>query len=101
MQCGVAGSVQSGDIRTKDGFRLHYDEYGTGERHILSAQVGFYPSGIQQALAEKGYHVWCLTLRGFAPSDYVTEELTEEADRFLARAARNGKWYTPADDGGH
>ena len=63
-----------GSIMTKDGVRLHYDEYGTGERFLLSAQVGFYPAGMQQALAEKGYHVFCLTLRGFAPSDYVTED---------------------------
>jgi len=65
---------KAGDIRTKDGIRLHYDEYGTGDRIVLSAQVGFYPSGVQQALAEKGYHVFCLTLRGFAPSDYVKED---------------------------
>ena len=65
---------KTGNIQTGDGYRLHYDEYGTGERHVLSAQVGFYPAGVQQALAESGYHVWCLTLRGFAPSDYVTED---------------------------
>ena len=63
-----------GSIMTKDGVRLHYDEYGTGERFLLSAQVGFYPAGMQQALAEKGYHCFCLTLRGFAPSDYVAED---------------------------
>ena len=63
-----------GSIRAEDGTSLHYDEYGTGSRIILSAQVGFYPEGMQQALAEKGFHVWCLTLRGFAPSDYVTED---------------------------
>ena len=65
---------KTGYIQTKDGFSLHYDEYGSGEQHIISAQVGFYPTGIQYALAEKGYHVWCLTLRGFAPSDYVTDD---------------------------
>lgn len=63
-----------GSILTKDGIRLHYDEYGTGGRIVISAQAGFYPAGMQQALAEKGYHVFCLTLRGFAPSDYVTED---------------------------
>ena len=41
----------SGSIRTKDGIRLHYDEYGEGERIILSAQAGFAPCGMQQALA--------------------------------------------------
>ena len=63
-----------GTVQTKDGFSLHYDEYGTGSRVIISAQAGFYPDGMQQALAEKGYHVYCLTLRGFAPSSYVQED---------------------------
>ena len=63
-----------GYITTKDGLRLYYEEYGTGDRAVLSAQVGFYPKGVQQALAKRGYHVYCLTLRGFAPSDYVTED---------------------------
>ncbi|MCR5502155.1 MAG: alpha/beta hydrolase [Lachnospiraceae bacterium] len=61
-------------ITTKDNIRLYYEEYGTGDRVILSSQVGFYPHGMQQALADKGYHVYCLTLRGFAPSDYITED---------------------------
>ena len=64
----------AGTIQTKDGIRLHYDEYGTGGRIVLSAQAGFYPTGMQQALAEKGYHVYCITLRGFAPSSYVTDD---------------------------
>ena len=68
MAAGKAG------VLIKDGIHLHYDEYGTGERIILSAQAGFYPEGMQQALSEKGYHVFCLTLRGFAPSDYLTED---------------------------
>ena len=29
---------------------------------------------MQQSLAKKGYHVYCITLRGFAPSSYVTED---------------------------
>lgn len=63
-----------GSFRTKDGLSLHYDEYGSGDRVIISAQVGFYPKGMQQYLAGMGYHVYCLTLRGFHPSDYVTED---------------------------
>ena len=63
-----------GSFLTKDGLSLHYDEYGSGDRIILSAQAGFYPEGLQQELAGMGYHVYCLTLRGFAPSDYVTED---------------------------
>ena len=63
-----------GNVLTNDGIRLHYEEYGTGSRAVLSAQVGFYPEGMQQALAERGYHVYCMTLRGFAPSFYVAED---------------------------
>ena len=63
-----------GNIPVKDGVRLHYDEFGTGDRIILSAQAGFYPDGMQQELAGRGYHVYCTTLRGFAPSGYVTED---------------------------
>lgn len=63
-----------GYVTTKDGLRLYYEEYGSGDKAVLSAQVGFYPKGVQQALAERGYHVYCLTLRGFAPSDYVMED---------------------------
>ena len=62
------------NIITKDGITIHYDEYGTGDKIILSAQVGFYPKGMQQYLADMGYHVYCMTLRGFAPSSYVTED---------------------------
>jgi len=64
-----------GEFITADGVRLHYEEYGTGDRAVLSAMAGhFYPDGLHQALARRGYHVYCLTLRGFAPSAYVTED---------------------------
>lgn len=64
-----------GELKTKDGLTLHYEEFGTGSRVILSAMAGrFYPYGLQQALARKGYHVYCLTLRGFSPSSCVTED---------------------------
>ena len=63
-----------GSIAAKDGIRLHYEEYGGGDNVLLSAQAGFSPAGMQQALADRGYHVFCMTLRGFAPSGYVTED---------------------------
>ena len=72
-----------GSVQTTDGVSLHYDEYGAGDRIILSAQAGFYPDGLQQSLAERGYHVYCMTLRGFAPSSYVEEDYgTGWYDRF-------------------
>ncbi|MBO4399209.1 MAG: alpha/beta hydrolase [Lachnospiraceae bacterium] len=63
-----------GYISTEDGLKLYYEEYGSGDEVILSAQVGFYPKGMQQELARRGYHVYCLTLRGFAPSSFVSED---------------------------
>ncbi len=61
-----------GEIRTGDGIRLYYEELGSGDRVVLSAQAGlFYPAGVQQVLVARGYHVYCMTLRGFAPSSYV------------------------------
>lgn len=77
-------AVKSGhEVQTADGLSLHYDEYGTGDRVILSGQVGFYPKGLHQSLAKQGYHVYCMTLRGFAPSSYVTENYgTGWYDRF-------------------
>ena len=71
---GGKGREAMGSVQTKDGITLHYDEYGTGTRIIISAQVGFYPAGMQQALAGIGYHVYCMTLRGFAPSSCVDED---------------------------
>ena len=66
-----------GDVFTPDGIRLHYDEFGTGDRILLSAQAGFYPGGMHAFLAKMGYHVFCLTLRGFAPSSCVKEDYGE------------------------
>lgn len=71
---GGKGREAMGSVQTKDGIILHYDEYGTGSRIIISAQVGFYPAGMQQVLAGMGYHVYCVTLRGFAPSSYVEKD---------------------------
>ena len=47
-----------GYIVTEDGLRLYYEEEGPGDTGIISAQVGFYPNGSQQAMAGKGYHVY-------------------------------------------
>ena len=63
-----------GYVVAEDGIRLFYEEYGEGENVILSGQIGFYPEGMHRAMARRGYHVYCMTLRGFAPSSYVTED---------------------------
>lgn len=67
-----------GYFTTSDNLKLFYEEFGEGDKYILSGQVGFYPVGMQQYLAKMGYHVYCLTLRGFAPSELVTEDYGED-----------------------
>jgi len=67
-----------GYIQINEDIKLFYEEYGQGDNYILSAQVGFYPKGTQQKMAELGYHVICITLRGFAPSSYVEEDYGED-----------------------
>ena len=67
-----------GYINIEENLKLFYEEYGQGDNYILSAQVGFYPKGMQQKMAEMGYHVFCITLRGFAPSSYVEEDYVED-----------------------
>ena len=64
-------------VTVEPGIELCFQEFGQGDNYILSAQVGFYPFGMQQQLAQKGYHVICITLRGFYPSSYVTEDYGE------------------------
>ena len=46
----------SGDFLSGDGLRLHWEEYGSGDRIVISSMAGlFYPEGLQQALARRGY----------------------------------------------
>ena len=61
-------------ISVNDSISLFYEEFGSGSNYILSSQAGFYPKGMQQYLAGMGYHVICVTIRGFAPSSFVTED---------------------------
>ena len=68
-------------LQINEKISLFYEEYGTGDLSadniILSAQVGFYPKGMQQHLATLGWHVFCITLRGFHPSTLVDEDYGE------------------------
>lgn len=66
--------VRSGRVRTAEHISLYYEEYGSGDRIILSAQCGFYHRSMIQRLADLGYHIYCITLRGFHPSSLVTED---------------------------
>ena len=87
--------INMGYVQINDEIQLFYEEFGSGDEVILSAQVGFYPKGMQQRMAEMGYHVYCITLRGFAPSSYVTEDYGDQwynvfADDVVAFADKMG-----------
>lgn len=72
-------------VEVEKGVQIYYEELGKGDRVILSAQIGFYHNCMHQKLAEMGYHVYCITLRGFAPSSYVYEDYGERwYDMFAA-----------------
>lgn len=65
---------RTGHVRIDERISLFYEEYGSGDRIILSAQVGFFHRGMHQRMADLGYHVFCITLRGFHPSTLISED---------------------------
>lgn len=74
--------------QTVNGATLYYNEYGSGEKYILSAQMGFDPDekGWPMDLAEEGFHVFAIQIRGYGRSTHVFEDL-------------GGEWYNIwADD---
>lgn len=70
--------MKTGRIEVEDNIFLYYEEFGEGDNVILSAQVGFYHRGMQQYMANLGYHVFCISLRGFHPSSLVDEDYGEK-----------------------
>ncbi|MBO2517566.1 MAG: hypothetical protein CW338_09915 [Clostridiales bacterium] len=89
------GVLKTGYVKINDSVSLYYEEYGKGDRIILSAQCGFYHRGMQQRMAELGYHVYCITLRGFHPSSLIKDDYGDRwydvfASDVLAFADRMG-----------
>ncbi|MBQ6551925.1 MAG: hypothetical protein IJL78_11010 [Lachnospiraceae bacterium] len=65
---------------------LYYEEYGEGERYLLSTQIGHGRETLEKELAKRGFHVFLLTNRGFGRSTHIYEKLS-------------GSWYDMwADD---
>ncbi|MDR0929918.1 MAG: alpha/beta hydrolase [Oscillospiraceae bacterium] len=62
------------EIITGDGTRIHYEEYGDGDRHLLCSQVDHAGESLERTLAARGFHVWLITNRGFGLSSHVTED---------------------------
>ncbi len=70
-------AFKTGRVKVAENVSLFYEEFGSGDRVILSAQMGFYHRGVQHRMAELGYHVYCITLRGFHPSSLIEENYGE------------------------
>ena len=102
-------------LQINDKISLFYEEYGTGaldaDNIILSAQVGFYPKGMQQYLATLGWHLMLRTAKclphgklilysncGHDIDTDLIEETCDEADRFLRNAIKTKKWYLPVEE---
>lgn len=66
--------VTAGKVQIDEKISLFYEEFGSGDRIILSSQAGFYHVGMHQKMAELGYHVYCITMRGFHPSTLISED---------------------------
>ena len=80
-----------------DGATLYYKEYGSGDKYIISAQMGFDldEKGWPMDLAEEGYHVFTIQIRGYGKSTHVYEDLGDEwyniwADDVYEFARRKG-----------
>lgn len=83
-------AIQERDLvyQTVNGATLYYNEYGSGEKYILSSQMGFDPDekGWPMDLASEGFHVFTIQIRGYGKSTHVSEDL-------------GGEWYNIwADD---
>lgn len=69
-------------FQSVNGATLYYNEYGSGTRYVLSAQMGFDSDeiGWPMDLADEGFHVFTIQIRGYGKSTHVTEDL-------------GGRWY--------
>ena len=72
--------------KINDEIKLQYEEYGSGERYLLCAQQNH--SKIRSYtidLAEQGFHVFNITIRGYGESTHVTEGYGNEWYNVWAR----------------
>lgn len=57
----------------QDQVQIYYEEYGEGERYLLSTMQGHGPHSLEKELAKRGFHVFLLTNRGFGRSTHLFE----------------------------
>lgn len=89
---------------------LYYEEYGEGDRYILSTCQIFDPDreGWPYDLVQEGFHVYMIQMRGYGQSSHVTEDYGDLWYDIWAKdvvAFANAKgidqfFYTGASDGG-
>ena len=93
-----------------NGASLYYEEFGRGERCILTASSLFDPQrkGWPYDLAEEGFHVFMMQMRGYGQSDHVQENLgdrwydlwADDVAAFADALEIRRFLYTGASDGG-
>lgn len=93
-----------------DDATIYYEEYGSGDRHILCAVQVFDPHrmGWPYDLAEEGFHVYVLQMRGYGRSSHVEQDLgprwydiwADDVAQFAQRQGIDRFLYTGASDGG-
>lgn len=89
---------------------LYYEEYGSGSRVILAAVQMFDPhrKGWPYDLAEEGFHVYVIQIRGYGQSEHVFEDYGEkwydiwagDVAEFADEKGIDRFLYTGASDGG-
>lgn len=61
-------------VEVEKGIEIAFEEAGSGEKYVLSMQMGFDPFCYQRELAKHGYHVYMLWNRGTGESTKITED---------------------------
>ena len=62
-------------IPVAEGIELYCEEIGSGDRWLLTCQEGFQEGdGYLSLLANEGFHVLCIQIRGFGRSTHVLED---------------------------
>ena len=69
----------------RDGAKVYYEEFGSGENYVFTARkhIDHYAS-ISEQLAEIGYHVFDMCIRGFGQSDRVENGVYEDLSEVWA-----------------
>ncbi|MBU9723185.1 MULTISPECIES: alpha/beta fold hydrolase [Bacillaceae] len=65
-------------IANVNGIELFYEEFGDGDQVIISAESYHGKGSYQEILAEAGYKVYKVQLRGYGKSTHVFEDLGEK-----------------------